>query len=139
MTAKSRLLVLVSVLLGVALLASSCGDSNDPTTWKEAGGDGNVESNFYRACIEANQDGGDVTLTDSQARVLCECSFEQLVSYFGGKFADDGSLTDADAPGAGGGFAEFAQLDADLRKDPTSIPASVEAFLTSCAQLAAQS
>jgi hypothetical protein len=137
MAAKTRVLVLVSFLLSFSLLASSCGSSNDPKTWAEAGVEGNVQTNFYRACTEANQDGSEFSLSDSQVRVLCECSFEKLVSYYGGTLGDDGVLTDASTPGAGGGFSDFAQLDKDLRNDPSIIPASVEAFLTSCGALAA--
>lgn len=87
------------------LLVAGCGNSADPDTWEEAeederfvseefGAESAVEHNFMESCLEANTE----TLTEPQARVLCECSFDGLRA----------SMT----------LQEFHSLDRALRETP---------------------
>ena len=87
----------------VVLVVAGCGNSADPDTWDEAeqddrfaseGFDSAVEKNFMDSCQLANRE----NLTEPEARVLCECSFDGLRT----------SLT----------LDEFRSLDKALRSDP---------------------
>jgi len=74
----------------MALLATACGNSADPTTWAEAEeftfvdpdtGDAYtsaVEFNFMTACLLANEEASGGNLTPEEAQVLCQCSFVGL-------------------------------------------------------------
>ena len=87
----------------VVLVVAGCGNSADPDTWDEAeqderfvaeGFDSAVEKNFMDSCQLANRE----NLTEPEARVLCECSFDGLRA----------SLT----------LDEFHSLDKALRSTP---------------------
>ena len=132
-TAKRPLTIFV-LLLSVLVFASACGASNDPQSWAEAEEDGNLQPNFIRACTEANADGGSIEFTASQLAVYCECSFAAIVEYYGGSIDGDNTISDVADAVAGRNFEAFRDLESDLRNDPTSIPADIEALLNSCAQ-----
>ncbi len=133
MARKNRTSLLV-ILLSLGVFASACSSSNDPATWAEAEADGNLQPNFINACTEANADGGEVQFTSDQARIYCECAFGEIVEYFGGEIKADSSLDDVANATIGRDFEAFKQLEKNLRKDPQTIPADVEAMLTACAQ-----
>jgi hypothetical protein len=90
----------------VVLLVAGCGTSADPDTWAEAEEDARyvddeafpaqsaVEYNFMRSCVEANSR----TLTEPEARVLCQCSFRDLRNQFT--------------------LDQFKSLDSALRENP---------------------
>ncbi len=103
---------LAAVVVGVALVASACASSNDPSTWEEAEAQDGfpVQTNFIEACREANT-GGD-ELDDTVARSYCRCAFDKLHE----------NLT----------FAEFEKLDDDLRKEPGRVPSEVESWFEEC-------
>jgi len=136
MAASKRSLIAV-LLLALVALATSCGTSNDPQTWAEAEADGNLQDNFQRACIEANQEGGELDFDDAQAAAYCECAFIEIVEYFGGEIANGNTITDVADAVSGRDFEAFKEFEAGLRDDPERIPADIEAFLTGCAGQAA--
>lgn len=137
MAAKKRPLVIIALLFSLVVLATSCGASNDPETWAEAEADGNLRPNFVRACTEANADGGDLEFDDSQAAAYCECAFTEIVEYFGGEFDADLAISDIADAAQGRDFEAFKEFESELRSDPESIPADIEAFLNGCASQAA--
>jgi len=114
--------------MALVLFASACGSSNDPTTWTEAGNDGNVRKNFVEACKTANS--GSAQMTDTQANRYCTEAFVELVDYYGGQIVQPGdSLQDSSPIVEGRDFAAFLKLDRDLRKDPTSVPPDIRELL----------
>lgn len=131
--AKHPLTIFV-LLLSVVLFASACGASNDPQTWAEAEEDGNLRPNFIRACTEANaEEGADDTFSEAQLANYCECAFIEIVEYYGGSFDGDNAISDVADAVAGRDFEAFRSLESDLRDDPTSIPADIDALLNGCA------
>ena len=108
---RPRLWVIV-VLVQLALLASSCGSSNNPTSWADAMEQRTLEENFMRSCQEANV-GGDLDL--EQAAQYCTCAFQHLVDRYENDF--DG----------------FKEAESRLRSDPNDIDASLSGAFLSCA------
>ena len=105
-----RLVRAWTLTAALVLVAAGCGNSADPESWEEAEEHGftdpetgdaynsAVEFNFVSACLLANTEdtGGD--LNAQEARVLCQCAFNDLRD----------SLT----------FQEFRDLDKALRDTP---------------------
>ncbi len=129
-----RPLTIFVLLLSVVLFAGACGSSNDPQSWAEAEEDGNLRPNFIRACTEANaEDGADQSFSEAQLANYCECAFIEIVEYYGGSIDGDNRLDDVADAVVGRDFEAFKDLESDLRHDPTSIPADIEAMLNGCA------
>ena len=137
MVAKKRPLVLIALLLSLVVFATSCGASNDPETWAEADADGNLRTNFIRACTEANADGGDLDLDETQAAAYCECAFLEIVEIFGGEFVNGTTIVDVADAVEGQDFQAFKDFESGLRSNPEDIPAEVEAVLNLCVSQAA--
>lgn len=135
--AFSKRPIIVVLLLSLVALATACGASNDPETWAAAEDDGNLRPNFMRACIDANQDGGDLDFDDAQAEAYCECAFIEIVEYFGGEFDGENAISDVADAVSGRDFEAFKEFESGLRDDPEQIPADIEAFLNGCAGQAA--
>ena len=127
-----RPLTIIVLLLSVVLFAGACGDSNDPESWAD-GGD-NIRDNFNRACEEANaEDGADRAFSDPQQLAnYCECAFSEIVEYYGGTISGD-KFEDVAGAVVGRDFQAFKDLESELRNDPASIPADIEAMLNGCA------
>ncbi len=92
----------IAALVAVGLVLSGCGSDSDPDNWEEARqGDFAVQSNYLKACQEAND--GEGGLNAATARQFCQCSFDRLYANGG-----DRGLT----------FEEFKALDDALRENP---------------------
>ena len=129
-----RPLTIFVLLFSVVLFAGACGSSNDPQSWAEAEEDGNLRPNFIRACTDANaESGADDTFSETQLANYCECAFIEIVEYYGGSINGDNQLTDVADAVVGRDFEAFRELESDLRNDPASIPADIEALLNGCA------
>jgi len=129
-----RPLTIFVLLLSVVLFAGACGSSNDPQSWADAEEDGNLRPNFIRACTEANaEDGADQAFSASQLANYCECAFSEIVEYYGGTISGDNRLEDVAGAVVGRDFQAFKDLESELRNDPASIPADIEAMLNGCA------
>ncbi|MGB1505553.1 MAG: hypothetical protein ACPHIC_07110 [Acidimicrobiales bacterium] len=137
MGSKKRFLSSVVAVFAVVVLAASCGSSNDPETWAEADADGNLRTNFIRACSEANAEGGDLEFDEVQAAAYCECAFVEIVEIFGGVFVEGTRIADVADAVEGQDFQAFKDFEAGLRSDPEDIPAEVEAVLNLCVSRAA--
>jgi len=137
MASKKPFLSLVVAVLALVVFAAGCGSSNDPETWGEADADGNLQTNFVRACSEANEDGGDLQFDEVQAAAYCECAFEEIVEIFGGVFVEGTRIVDVADAVEGQDFQAFKDFDEGLRSDPEDIPAEVEAVLNLCVSQAA--
>jgi len=130
----SRLLL---VILALVVFASACSQSNTPETWAAAQEDGNLRPNFIRACTEANEEGGEVEFSATEAANYCGCAFEEIVEYFGGAIAPNSVISDVATAVEGRNFDAFKTLESDLRKNPEQIPVDIEAMLKGCASRAA--
>ncbi len=121
------------ILLALVLFAGACSQSNTPSTWGEAEEDGTLRENFIRACLEANDDSGDVEFSEAEASTYCTCAFEEIVEYYGGEFGADNEISEVAGAVEGRNFDAFKDLESDLRKNPEEIPADVEGMLSGCA------
>ncbi len=127
---------LLLVVLALVVFAGACSQSNTPETWGEAEEDGTLRENFIRACLEANEDGGEQQFSETQANTYCTCSFEEIVEYFGGEIGPDNRISDVANAVEGRDFEAFKDLESDLRGDPESIPIDIQRMLEGCAAAA---
>lgn len=105
--------LLAASLVAVALLATACGSSNDPTTWEEAEAQDGfpVRENFLDACLDANT--GQQGMSAEEADSYCDCAFVDVREALS--------------------FDEFEQLDDDLREDSTDLRPDVRDLFEACA------